>query len=388
MLEIRSVSVVFGGVPAVSGVDLDVRDGSVLALLGPSGCGKSTLLRAIAGLEPAAAGQICWDGMDLAAVPVHRRGFGLMFQDGVLFPHRDVAGNIAYGLRRARLNRSDIDSRVKDLLKLVGLPGYGPRRVATLSGGEAQRVALARALAPRPRLLLLDEPLAALDRSLRERLLVDLRSVLTRTGTTAVFVTHDQGEAFAVADQLAVMRSGTIRQIGTARDIWTRPADEWVAGFVGYSTVLDALQAMSIGAPAPGAGRRVGLRPAALVLDPHGSLVGEAVLVAPSPDGVLLTVRINGIGDLQAVGSGQQQVAAGDPVRLRVDRAGMAVIPAEGWAAAVPPDNAHAAEPADPARAAEPADPARAAEQATPLRQAALSEPSLLTLGPRTGRRS
>jgi thiamine transport system ATP-binding protein len=157
MLEIRSVTVTYPGaagpVTAVSDVSLKVLDGGVLALLGPSGCGKSTLLRAVAGLEPVTAGQICWDGGDLRSVPVHRRGFGLMFQDGVLFPHRDVAGNIAYGLRRAGLNRGEIDSRVGELLELVGLPGFGRRRVATLSGGEAQRVALARALAPGPRLL-------------------------------------------------------------------------------------------------------------------------------------------------------------------------------------------------------------------------------------------
>jgi len=241
MLEIRDAGITFAAdkreTVAVRNVDLDVPDRSVLALLGPSGCGKSTLLRAIAGLEALTTGRISWDGTDLAGISVHRRGFGLMFQDGVLFPHRDVAGNIAYGLRRTGLPRSEIDSRVGDLLELVGLPGYGSRRVATLSGGEAQRVALARALAPRPRLLLLDEPLAALDRSLRERLLADLGSVLRSTGTTAVFVTHDQGEAFAIADLVAVMASGSIRQIGPAAQIWARPADAWVAGFVGYSSV-------------------------------------------------------------------------------------------------------------------------------------------------------
>ena len=327
MLEIRCVTVAYAGVPAVSGVDLEVPDGTVLALLGPSGCGKTTLLRAIAGLEPMTAGQICWDGADLAGVPVHRRGFGLMFQDGVLFPHRDVAGNIAYGLHRARLPRAGIHTRVADLLELVGLPGYGPRRVATLSGGEAQRVALARALAPRPRLLLLDEPLAALDKSLRERLLADLRSVLTRTGTTAVFVTHDQHEAFAVADRLAVMRSGTVRQTGTAREIWSRPADEWVAGFVGYGSVLGVPEAAAVGAPIPGAGQLVGLRPTALVLDPAGAVSGRAMQVSQAPDGVLLTVLIDGAGELQALGSAQARVVPGDVVRLRLDPLATAFIP-------------------------------------------------------------
>jgi thiamine transport system ATP-binding protein len=329
VLEIRAATVTYGGTPAVSGVDLEVPDGTVLGLLGPSGCGKSTLLRAIAGLEPLAAGQICWDGADLAHVPVHRRGFGLMFQDGVLFPHRDVAGNIGYGLRRARLDRAKIGVRVDELLDLVGLPGYGARRVPTLSGGEAQRVALARALAPGPRLLLLDEPLAALDRSLRERLLTDLRTVLTSTGTTAVFVTHDQGEAFAVADRVAVMRSGSVHQIGSAAQLWRFPADAWVAGFVGYTTMLDEKAAAAIGGPMPGPGESIGLRPSALVLDPLGPLTGQAVLVTPAPGGLLLSVRIEGVGPVQAVGPADRMVTAGDIVRMRLDPAGSAIVPGD-----------------------------------------------------------
>jgi thiamine transport system ATP-binding protein len=250
-----------------------------------------------------------------------------MFQDGVLFPHRDVAGNIAYGLRRTGLPRSEIDSRVGDLLELVGLPGYGSRRVATLSGGEAQRVALARALAPRPRLLLLDEPLAALDRSLRERLLADLGSVLRSTGTTAVFVTHDQGEAFAIADLVAVMASGSIRQIGPAAQIWARPADAWVAGFVGYSSVLDAQAAAAVGSTLALGSGSLALRPTALRLDPNGPLSGRVELVAPAPDGLLLTVRINGVGEVKAIAATDVPVAVDDLVRLRFDPAGAAVLP-------------------------------------------------------------
>ena len=313
---------------------MTVPDGTVLALLGPSGCGKSTLLRAVAGLEPVAAGEICWDGVDLTNVPIHRRGFGLMFQDGVLFPHRDVAGNIGYGLQRAGLRGGAVQHRVQELLELVGLPGYGPRRVATLSGGEAQRVALARALAPRPRLLLLDEPLAALDRSLRERLLVDLRSVLTTTATTAIFVTHDQAEAFTVADRLALLRAGSVRQIGSAREIWTRPADDWVAGFVGYSSVLGAAAATELGAGPTAPGLRLGLRPAALAVDDTGALDGVVEVVSPSPDGLLLTVRIDGVGPVQAVGHADALSIAGEPVRvadrvrLRLDPGATAPIPA------------------------------------------------------------
>jgi thiamine transport system ATP-binding protein len=231
MLQLDEVTVRYGAATAVHDVSVDVADGEVLALLGPSGCGKSTLLRAIAGIEPLASGRVAWDGVDLARVPIHRRGFGLMFQDGVLFPHRTVAGNVGYGIAR----RPDAAKRVEDLLEMVGLAGYGARRVATLSGGEAQRVALARALAPRPRLLLLDEPLAALDMSLRAALLADLDEVLRSTGTTAVFVTHDQAEAFAIADRIALMRTGRIVQIGTPGEVRESPVDPEAARFLGLT---------------------------------------------------------------------------------------------------------------------------------------------------------
>lgn len=238
MLQLHDVTVRYGAATAVRGVSVDVADGEVLALLGPSGCGKSTLLRAIVGIEPLASGRVAWDGVDLARVPIHRRGFGLMFQDGVLFPHRTVAGNVGYGIAR----RPDAAKRVAELLDMVGLAGYGGRRVATLSGGEAQRVALARALAPRPRLLLLDEPLAALDMSLRAALLADLDEVLRSTGTTAVFVTHDQAEAFAIADRVALMRTGRIVQIGDPDDVRAEPVDDQAARFLG---LVDEAQATS-----------------------------------------------------------------------------------------------------------------------------------------------
>lgn len=228
MLQLHDVTVRYGAVTAVHGVTVEVADGEVLALLGPSGCGKSTLLRAIVGIEPLAAGRIEWDGVDLARVPVHRRGFGLMFQDGVLFPHRTVAGNVGYGIARS----PGAAERVTELLDMVGLAGYGDRRVSTLSGGEAQRVALARALAPRPWLLLLDEPLAALDRSLRSALLTDLDEALRSTGTTAVFVTHDQDEAFAIADRVALMRAGRIVQLGTPEHVRSNPVDAEAARFL------------------------------------------------------------------------------------------------------------------------------------------------------------
>lgn len=195
---------------AVSEAYFDVARGEVVALLGPSGCGKSSLLRAIAGLEPLAAGSVSWDGENLAAVPPHRRGFGLVFQDGQLFVHRSVAENIAYGLRVQRVPRAERELRVGELLELVGLPGAGSRPVTELSGGERQRVALARSLAPSPRMLLLDEPLSALDRELRDRLAVELAEMLRETGTTAILVTHDEGEARVIADRTLRMRAGCI----------------------------------------------------------------------------------------------------------------------------------------------------------------------------------
>src|SRR5690349_5500175 len=243
MLTLDDVSVDYDGVPAVVDVTLDLPDGSVLAVLGPSGCGKSTLLRAVAGLERPSAGTVRFDGHDLAGVPVHKRDFALMFQDGQLFAHLDVAGNVGYALRLGRTPTAERHRRVEELLELVGLPGYAERLPGTLSGGERQRVALARALAVEPRLLLLDEPLSALDRGLRERLAADLHDILRRTGTTAVLVTHDQEEAWSVADRMAVMREGRIVQQGDLDEVWSHPADAWAAAFLGYATVLDGAAA-------------------------------------------------------------------------------------------------------------------------------------------------
>ena len=221
-LELEHVSVAFGTTIAVDDVSLEVMHGEVLAILGPSGSGKSTLLRAIAGLE-ISTGSIRWEGEDLAKVPVHKRGFALMFQDGQLFPHLDVAGNVAYSKK----------GNVTELLDLVGLAGFEKRRVTDLSGGEQQRVALARALAASPRLLLLDEPLSSLDRELRERLAVDLRSILRETHTTAIMVTHDQSEAAVVADRVAIMDEGRMLQLGTMTQLRRKPASDRVARFLG-----------------------------------------------------------------------------------------------------------------------------------------------------------
>jgi thiamine transport system ATP-binding protein len=238
-LHVDGLVVRYGDVTAVDAVDLAVADREVVCVLGPSGCGKTTVLRAIAGLEPPSAGRITWDGVDLGGVAPHRRGVGMVFQDFALFPHRVVAGNVALGLRMAGVDRAAQHRRVDEVLALVGLDGYGSRAVATLSGGEQQRVALARALAPRPRLLLLDEPLGSLDRALRQRLVVELRELLTAAGVSAVYVTHDQEEAFALADSLVVMRAGRVVQRGAPEAVWSRPADEFVARFLGFENVVD-----------------------------------------------------------------------------------------------------------------------------------------------------
>ncbi|MET3987446.1 ABC transporter ATP-binding protein [Streptomyces sp. PvR034] len=240
LLELSAVSVRFGERAVVDAVDLAVAEHETVCVLGPSGSGKSTLLRVVAGLQATAGGRVRLGGADQRGVPVHRRGVGLMFQDHQLFPHRDVGGNVAFGLRMRGAARSSYEARVAELLELVGLPGAQRRAVASLSGGEQQRVALARALAPSPRLLMLDEPLGQLDRGLRERLVVELRELFSRLGTTVLAVTHDQGEAFALADRVVVMREGRIAQVGTPLEVWQRPASEFVARFLGFENVVPA----------------------------------------------------------------------------------------------------------------------------------------------------
>jgi ABC-type Fe3+/spermidine/putrescine transport system ATPase subunit len=235
-LEIRALHKTYSDTRALDGVSLSVARGEIVALLGPSGCGKSTLLHLIAGLDAPDRGDILWDGASLAVTPPHRRGFGLMFQDYALFPHLTVAKNITFGQQFQPA--ADLPT-LAELLQLTGLPGMESRDVATLSGGEQQRVALARALAPRPRLLMLDEPLGALDRALRARLLADLQHILRALRQTALYVTHDQEEAFALADRVAVMRAGTVEQTGTPAEIYRQPATEFIARFLGFTNILD-----------------------------------------------------------------------------------------------------------------------------------------------------
>jgi len=313
MLRIELLDVRYGDTVALDGIDLVVEDGEVVSVLGPSGSGKSTLLRAVAGLEPPVHGRVVWDGDDLTGVPPHRRQLGLMFQDHTLFPHRDVLGNVAFGLRMHGVPATRAAARAGELLTLVGLAGYEHRRVAELSGGEQQRVALARAIAPAPRLLMLDEPLGSLDRALRERLMVELRDLFTRLGLTSLYVTHDHDEAFALADRVAVMHDGRIEQLGSPVEVWEHPANEFVARFLGYN-VTDAL-----------GGGRIAVRPDSLRVDPEGPIAGVVTARTFRRDHFLLEVKVADAPSLEVAVTGDRIPATGDPVRLAADPA--AIVP-------------------------------------------------------------
>jgi thiamine transport system ATP-binding protein len=330
-LEVEDLSVRFDGTLAVDRVDLEVPAGSVVAVLGPSGCGKSTLLRAVAGLEPPASGTMRWDGRDLGGVPTHKRGFALMFQDGQLFEHLDVAANIAYPLRLRHRSRRQQRSRAGELLELVGLDGYADRYPVTLSGGERQRVALARALAVDPRLLLLDEPLSALDRGLRERLAAEVHDILRAAGATAVLVTHDHEEAFAIADRMAVMRAGRIVQTGTLDEVWSRPADGWTAAFLGYATVLTGAAARrlrELAAPTD-TWEAVALRRSALRVDPHGPLLARVQEARVTPDQIRVQLDVDGAGSLPGVAEPGSGIRLGERVRVSIDTSRIAPVPVD-----------------------------------------------------------
>ena len=248
MLRVEGIYKSYESKPLLRGVSFDVAPGETVCLLGVSGSGKSTLLRIIAGLEAAEEGRILWEGRDLTDVAVHRRGFGLMFQDYALFPHRSVAENVAFGLRMQDQPRVEIDRRVAEALAQVNMTAYGSRRVTDLSGGEQQRVALARALAPRPRLLMLDEPLGALDYNLREQLMTELRDVLRGGDIPAVYVTHDHAEAFTVADRLVLLHEGRVEQSGDPQEVHACPASPSAARFLGLGNLL-AGEVVSRGEP-------------------------------------------------------------------------------------------------------------------------------------------
>ena len=236
----RNVSKHFGAVRALDGVSIDIRQGEFFALLGASGCGKTTLLRILGGLESPTAGSVFMDGQDITAVPPERRPVNMVFQNYAIFPHLNVARNIGYGLRTDRLSREELARRVDEAMRLVKLEGYGERGSTEISGGQAQRVALARALIKRPKVLLLDEPLSALDKNLREQMRVELRALQQSVGITFVFVTHDQEEALSMADRIAVMSAGKVLQVDTPERLYEAPRSKEVAAFIGSMNFIDA----------------------------------------------------------------------------------------------------------------------------------------------------
>jgi ABC-type Fe3+/spermidine/putrescine transport system ATPase subunit len=302
MLTLKSITRSFGsGLQVLHGIDLDVAEGEIICLLGPSGCGKTTLLRTIAGLENPDSGDMLLNGESILNLPVHQRGFGLMFQDYALFPHMDVAANIAFGLKVLGWSAGEQQERVLEMLELVNLAGYEHRDVAQLSGGERQRVALARSLAPRPRILMLDEPLGALDAALREQLIVELRTIIRQLGLTTIYVTHDHYEAFVIADRVGVMNSGRIEQIGTPFDVYHRPNSVVVARFLGMDNLVPILGQTD-----------------AVVQTAVGcfSVSTPARYLLLHPDGVQLAESLSG-SDI--VGTVQECIFLGDSYRVRLE---------------------------------------------------------------------
>jgi thiamine transport system ATP-binding protein len=313
MLRVEGVVVRFDDKAALDGVSLEVGDAEVVTVLGSSGSGKSTFLRVIAGLQRPDSGRVLLAGDDVTSVPPHRRGIGLVFQDHALFHHRDVGGNVAFGLRMRGDSPSAVSARVRELLELVGLGRFEGRSIGTLSGGEQQRVALARALAPEPRVLLLDEPLGSLDRRLRDRLLEDLARLFDEVRVTAVYVTHDQAEAFALGDRVAVMRGGTIVQTAAPDELWAHPADEDVARFLGLANVRDG----------------VVIRPEAIRVEraderPGEGLVEDAVRHGPT---VRLRIRLDTGESIEAVLASLEHPQPGDRVCVEIDASGVVELP-------------------------------------------------------------
>ncbi len=347
-LTVQGLARRFGDVVALAGATFTVEDGRVAAILGPSGCGKTTALRVIAGLEPPAAGDVLIDGRSVLGRPPHRRGTGLMFQELALFPHLDVQRNIDFGLRMAKWSRPDRERRVAELLSLVDLPGHGRRRIHELSGGERQRVALARTLAPRPAVLLLDEPLGALDEALKGELRVQLRTILTRVGTTSLMVSHDLRDAIAIADDLVIMGEGRVLQSGALADVLANPGSATVARMLGYVPLLEgAVERGRLVDPVAGSvdlpddavirsgSAQAFTHPSSVQALAVGSEQGCGVIVtviAARPDGPALTLDLS-LGDGRSIAArwaGGAVPAAGDPVELAIQPGTLRFFPAGG----------------------------------------------------------
>ena len=331
VVSLQGVSKRFGDTVAADAVSLDIASGGFFALLGPSGCGKTTLLRLIGGFEAPDAGRILIDGQDVAALPPHRRPVNTVFQSYAVFPHMSVAENVGYGLRMDRVAAAERRRRVEEALALVRLEGLGGRRPDQLSGGQRQRVALARALAKRPRLLLLDEPLSALDARLREEMRTELKELQRRTGVAFLLVTHDQQEALAMADRCALMNAGRLEQVGAPAELYERPASRFVAGFIGEVNLVEATAqagqavcpdlGLSAPLPAPaadGTGVWLAMRPERIALD-AGGLPGIVRRSAYLGAAVMLDVEIAGgrmLRVLRGAGGAGPAPPAGAPVAL------------------------------------------------------------------------
>lgn len=339
MLTVRDIRHQYDKTPVLRDVDLDVRDGEIICLLGESGSGKTTLLRIIAGIEQGYGGKVLLNGQPIDDAPTHKRGFGLMFQEFALFPHMNVGENIAFGLKMRRQSAKEQQKAVASALELVGLRGFEKRDVSQLSGGERQRVALARSLAPEPRLLMLDEPMGSLDAALRDRLVIELRHIIKDIGLTAIYVTHDQQEAYAIADRIAVMNAGRIEQIDTPQRLYHHPKTAFVARFLGLTNIVPVqhFDDSQRQAQTPIGNFAMDKAYDALLLHPDGLHIinGEAAesdLTATMRECVFrgrsyrLSVRVSGKNDNDEVDftfhvpSLQNLPAIGETIRLRAQR--------------------------------------------------------------------
>jgi len=341
LLQVRAMNHSYGDVVALAGIDLEIADNEFFALLGPSGCGKTTLLRSIAGFETPTSGEILLDGADLTAMPPHRRPVNMMFQSYALFPHMTVEANVAYGLESEGVGKAEVKRRVAETLDTVGLASFAKRRPAKLSGGQRQRVALARAIIKRPRLLLLDEPLSALDRKVRAEMQLELKRLQHEVGMTFVVVTHDQEEAMSMADRVAVLNRGSLEQLDTPEGLYSRPATRFVADFIGTANLLDGtvttdgfaapgwpLLAVAGALPVGSAGTAV-LRPedVAIVAEGAGLVDGVVVDAFFLGGSSTLSIAVPGLGrPVTATVHAASAARRGDRVGLRIDLTRVVVV--------------------------------------------------------------
>jgi ABC-type Fe3+/spermidine/putrescine transport system ATPase subunit len=327
-VQLIDVTKRFGSTLAVDNVTVDIADGEFVTLLGPSGCGTTTTLRMVAGLVDPTAGQISFDGQVVNNVPPHKRNIGLAFQSHALFPHLSVARNIAFGLEVKGTPKAEIQHRVREMLQMIELSQHADRMPGQLSGGQQQRVALARMLATDPRVLLFDEPLSALDRNLRDTLKYSILDLQRRTGKTAIYVTHDQSEAFAISDRIFVMNDGRIEQAGTQLDIYLRPRTEFVAGFVGDNNAISGeVVGLVDGAPGePGLVDVLAGRMRLRGLNPGNVWVGDKVLAFVRPENIEVLMSGGSVDEPNLVrGRIDQIVFEGPTVRLIVDADGVPI---------------------------------------------------------------